>query len=280
MIAQEDPSRKDRPVGTPLLRPRLGPLAVLYAIGLIIAHVALVPQSDPLLSDTASHVWLATLWAGWSAAVWVLVRPPLTARRIGALGLLLAWHCALLAVARDEPAERYLIMFGGYGVLQATAAMLLGLPRWKLGRGEEGPAEPRPGQFGILNLIVLTATVAVVLLAVRRYGEAGGEEFLPGTAIALALLTLIAATAIAAATMQRWGVAMLPLMILGAASAAAIMASRELAVGGPREFADYWGVYFSILGSFGLLVYAFGRCGRFDAAAVSPPLNPPGIRRG
>lgn len=265
MIVQEDASRKDRAIGIRLLRPRLGPLAVLYGIVLILAQLVLVPRSDPQLLDSASHVWLATVWAGWSAAVWVLVRPPLTLWRIGALGLLLAWHCMLLAVARGEPAERYLIMFGGLGVLQATAAMLLRLPRWTTGRREDGPSEPRPGQFGILNLIVLTTIVALVLLAVRRYGDAGGEAFLPGTAIALALLTLIASSAIAAATLQRWRAALLPLMILLAAAASALLASRELSAGGARSFGDYWAVYLTILGSFGLLVFGFGQCGRIDA---------------
>lgn len=271
MIVQEAQSRKDRPGGVPLLRPRLGPLAVLYALLLVIAQVVLVPRADPLLLETASHIWLAAVWAGWSAAVWVLVRPPLTLWRSGILGLMLAWHCMLVALMRDEPAERYLIMFGGYGVLQSIAAMLLRLPRWTTGLGAGDDAEPRPGQFGIFNLVVLTTVVALVLVAVRRYADAGGESFLPGTVIAVSLLTLIAASAIAAATLQRWGVAMLPLMIIVSAAAAAILASRELTVGGDREFTDYWRVYVTILGSFGLLVFGFGQCGRIDAEQVSPP---------
>lgn len=269
MIVQEASSRKDRSGGIPLLRPRLGPLAVLYALLLIVAQVVLVPRADPLLMEVSSHIWLATIWAGWSAAVWVLVRPPLTLWRSGILGLLLAWYCMLLALMRDQPAERYLIMFGGYGVLQSAAAMLLRLPRWTTGRGASGDAEPRPGQFGIFNLVVLTTVVALVLLAVRRYADAGGEGFLLGTAIAAALLTLIAASAIAAATLPRWGVAMLPLMIIVAAAAAAILASRELAVGGSREFAEYWRIYLAIFGGFGLLVFGFGQCGRIDAEQIS-----------
>lgn len=256
-----------------MLRPRLGWLSGLALLALAVVQLAGIPADDPTLRNPLSHVWLATIWAGWSAAVWIATGAPLNLRRLAALAALLAWHCGIMELAREQPLQRYLIMFAGFSVVQVTLAILLRLPRWKLPAAGEPVVdssqnpEPRPGQFGILGLLVLMTVVALIQWAIRSYGAAGGEQFLNGTVVALLLLTVVATTAIAAATIRRWGAALAVLMILVAAASAAVMARQERVATGGGNFAEFWRIYFTIEAIFGIILYGLGICGRLDAAA-------------
>lgn len=256
-----------------MLRPRLGWLSGLALLALAVAQWAGVPANDPALENPLSHVWLATIWAGWAVSVWITIQPPLNLWRIAAAGVLLASHCSIMELARQQPIERYVIMFAGFGVFQVTAAVLLRLPRWKL-PGQREPVRdsgqsptPRHGQFGILCLLVLMTVVAGVLWAARSYGDAGGEHFLNGAVVILLMLAVVAVNAIAAATVRRWGAALGLLMFLVAAASAAVMARQEIVAAGGGDFADFWKIYFTIEVSFGMILYVIGICGRIDATA-------------
>ncbi|WP_164103914.1 hypothetical protein [Candidatus Laterigemmans baculatus] len=246
-----------------MLPPRLGWLSGLSLTALAVFQLAAIPGEDPTLSHFASQVWLAWVWAGWSAAVWILAGPPYALGRVAGLAGLLAWHCGIMYLAREQALERYVIMFAGFGVLQATAGVLLRLPRWSWGKS----GAPRQGQFGILSLLVLMSSVALVSWATRRYGDAGGEYFLQGAVLILLLLAAVAAHAIAATTARAsYGKALLTvLMILSAAASAVAMAWLETIAREGGDVLEFWNSYFTINATFALTLYALGHCGQLDA---------------
>jgi hypothetical protein len=177
----------------------------------------------------------------------------------------------------ERPAERYMVMLGSYGLLQATAAMLLNLPNWTraLPTDEARRNSPRH-QFGILGIIVLTTGVATVLFASRRYAVQGGEEFLSGAVSVSALLCSVAVAAILLSS-HRWGRWFgVPVIGLLAWLVAIAMAYLEEVPSGLLVFRDLVWIYGSIVCPFGIAVFLVGICGHLDTLPdQNGPLNQP-----
>jgi hypothetical protein len=193
--------------------------------------------------------WLGTAWAGWAAAVWVSSRwasRPLT--RVVFLVVMFAWHGLGMSVVNDETAARYVVMLGGYGMIQAVVFHWVGIPRWKIlclpiqrpvspfdtdsAVQEERPVESRDvlgdairidnrgdvtRQFGIGDLIAITTLVAVLITAGKSYETLLADSFWWGLIVGEAVLLAVAVLSVMSGLAQRL-VTILGLFVLAVAT--------------------------------------------------------------
>lgn len=255
------------PVGWSLLRP--GPLTGLTCLAIVVLQLTLGTGRAPDETLWRTQAWLGSIWALWATSLWILVRQPLTLLRVVLLGISLGWHCALLGLVMARPPERCLILLGSYGVLQTTAAIMLGLPQWQSlrrgasrNRAENRPAPPR--QFGILSIVVLTAAVALVLVSARRYGDVAGEGFISGSISASSLLCIVGIAAMATSASPRGRLIGLPLIVILSGVIAAILGLMEDLTPNRLSYREFWSIYVSIVLHFASLIYLVGVCGYLD----------------
>jgi hypothetical protein len=251
---------------------RWGPRTSLLAAVLLALQLYLCYFAQGSILSAAMQIWVAAMWAGWSASVWVLVRQPMRIGRVLILGAALAWHCLLMGVARGQPAERYFIMLSSFGILQTLLATVLHLPVWQSWREPATRLPPR-AQFNIISLIVITTIVAGMMVAIRRYGPQVDDRFLPGTLVVTSSLVMVATLAMIVGSRRRGYLLGLPLVTAAGLVAAAIAAaseptdippSRESAAGS-LVFNDFWLIYGTIIVCFGWLLWGLAACGRADA---------------
>ncbi len=177
--------------------------------------------------------WLGTAWAGWAAAVWASSRwasRPLT--RVAFLVAMFAWHGLGMSVANDETAARYVVMLGGYGLIQAVVFHWLGIPRWQiLWLPIQRPVSPfdtdsvveeerqvdTTGQFGIGDLIAITTLVAVLITAGRSYETLLTDSFWWGLIVGEAVLLAVAVLSVMSGLARRL-VAVFGLFVLAVAT--------------------------------------------------------------
>lgn len=251
---------------------RWGPRTSLLAAVLLALQLYLCYFAQGSILSAAMQIWVAAMWAGWSASVWVLVRQPMRMGRVLILGAALAWHCLLMGVARGQPAERYFIMLSSFGILQTLLATVLHLPVWQSWRESATRLPPR-AQFNIISLIVITTIVAGMMVAIRRYGPQVDDRFLPGTLVVTSSLVMVATLAMIVGSRRPGYLLGLPLVTAAGLAAAAIAAaseptdipaSREPAAGS-LVFNDFWLIYGTIIVCFGWLLWGLAACGRADA---------------
>lgn len=245
--------------------PQLGGLTALAILALLVLQLGIARDLQPDVSSYLTQLWLALVWAGWGVSVWTIVRQPLRMGRVFLLGASLGWHCIVLGVVMERPAERYLVMLGSYGLLQATAALLLNLPEWSRPSRGNTPLAARPKrQFGILGVVILTTGVAIVLFAARRYAALGEDEFLSGAVSVTGLLCVIAIAAMQF-SYHRWGRWVgIPALLLMSGLVALAMALLEKAPSDLLVFRDLVWIYGAIISQFGIAIFLVGVCGYLD----------------
>jgi hypothetical protein len=250
----------------------------------VFAIVILIMLQSALASIAEESGWLftaciASIWVGWAGSLWVLVRQPLKFSRVIALGLSLAWHCFLLTIRQDvrleevlpENArpEKYVTMLGCYGLMQTVSITLLNLPEWTMAN-EQTKRKGKP-QFGILSISVLTTGVAIVMVAANRYAQYVGSDFFTGMVLIMASLLLTSLVAITMSTSNikiPVGASTVFIVSLGSAAVMVLVAdtySPNSALT-PKSFEQLLMEYSAIVSTFGLAMFAFGRCGVADAA--------------
>jgi hypothetical protein len=232
---------------------------------LLVLQLGIARDLQPDVSSYVTQLWLALVWAGWAVSVWTIVRQPLRMGRVFLLGASLGWHCIMLGVVMERPAERYLVMLGSYGLLQATAALLLNLPAWSRPPRDNTPVAMRAKhQFGILGVIVLTTGVAIVLFAARRYAALGEDQFLSGAVSVTGLLCVIAIAAMQF-SYHRWGRWLgVPALLLMSGLVALAMALLEKVPSGLLVFRDLVWIYGAIVSQFAIAIFVVGVCGYLD----------------
>ncbi len=261
-IPENDPHH----VGWSMLRP--GPLTWLACLAIVVLQFALGTGKAPDESTWRTQAWLASVWAFWAISLWILVRQPLSLKRVVLLGISFGWHCAMLGLVMGRPPERCLILLGSYGVLQTTAATLLGLPQWQnLSSDSKNPADFRPApprQFGILSIVVLTAVVALILVSARRYADVAGVGFISGSISALSLLCIVGIAAMATSASSKGRLFGLPLILILSAVVAAILGMMEDLTATSLSYSEFWWIYCSIVLQSASLIYLVGVCGYLD----------------
>lgn len=242
---------------------RLGERTVGLIVLLLGLQLGLSGRANESLASFWMQLWVASMWAGWAIGVWILVRQPVRLRRAVALGALLGWHCLLMSGVRGEPADRYLIMLGSYGLLQSLGMTILRLPVWRLWCDTTSPARPR-AQFNVFGIMLVTGGVAIVMMALRRYGPESADGFLSGTVLITGLMVSIASWGMWGGALRRgiwWSLLGLTLL----ATLAGVVATWAEAPASTVEFQLYWTAYTSIILMFGWMTWAAGFCGRRDA---------------
>lgn len=204
------------------------------------------------------------MWAGWSACVWwsSSLKNPWIKLALGvAVG---AWHVAWMAQSRDQPPLRYLIMFGGYAIVQSTLFRFFRVPSWSATTFRLKPISEGRRQFAILEWLLLTTATALMITGAKRYQPLAGEIFwigLPIVCISMAATAVLCVLAIASATkgQRRW-LAYGSLLFISIGSMA--NAWLEVAFVQPLPFMQAWLPYYAIQSSFAILIATLAACGR------------------
>jgi hypothetical protein len=253
--------------------PRVGLFTLGWWVLVVGLQVLVAPQVTPRVDTLPGWIWTGAMWAGWSAAVWMLAAAPLHVGRILLLGLALAWHALWMESVRDLPVQRYLFMLGVFAVIQALLASAIHLPRWSLWRPAQGSTRVESRQFGLLAVMVLLTVAALIAAAARQYESPAWffygsilVHFLMACQAVLAMATFLTArggatVALAAATAG--------LALLGTA-ALALMEAMEL--GSFRLALHLTGpIYLTIQGTLVALVALLALCGRLDQGLRARP---------
>lgn len=250
---------------------KLGPLSSVCLIAILVYQLVLRDAETEL----GHCLWLATLWAGWAISTWILVRQPISVFRAVLLGLSLGWHCLLLSIVREQPAERYLLFLGCYGLMQAVASILFNLPTFRFPHETSAPDRGKP-QFGILTISVVTTGMAIVMYAAKRYADIKGGDFFTSTVLIMASLLLVFIVAIVTSNYfindtLLWLALGVGSTVLTATVAAALMLAFEDLLQGPLGIAEResrGNRYFLVVTCFGVIVHFIGICGKLDAKLV------------
>jgi hypothetical protein len=218
-------------------------MVTLWVVGIVAVQVAgfiYRPLQPPENLDLFA-LWLGTVWAGWAAAIWASSRwasRPLT--RVAFLVVMFAWHGFGMSVVNDETAARYVVMLGGYGLMQAILFHWVGIPQWQVKRlppkqatspfdpdRAEDAAPPDESlhapsdansqsdrgdvtrQFRIGDLIAVTTVVAVLITAGKSYETLLADTFWWGLIVGEAVLLAVAILSVMG------GLAGRPVAILG-----------------------------------------------------------------
>ncbi len=159
-------------------------------------------------TEPMAWLWVGTVWAGWAGAVWLATA--VLPNRLKWLSLLAVagwWHVNWMAVHREQPIERYVVMLGGYAIWQSLCFRMTKLPNW-MASPLALPSRVERSQFAIGDVIWLTAACAIVLTGVRAYLPPGGGEFWVGLLVVHATLVGISVSAafcvLAKTRLGRW----------------------------------------------------------------------------
>jgi|GEM_PF-6718049 len=233
--------------------------------------------------------WLGTAWAGWAAAIWASSRwssRPLT--RVAFLIVMFAWHGFGMSVVNDETAARYVVMLGGYGLIQAVVFHWVGIPRWRILRlpmqGPTSPFEPDCSaeadrhdesneglrdairsddrgdvtrQFGIGDLIAITTVVAVLITAGKSYETLLSELFWWGLIVGEAVLLAVAVLSVLSGLANR-PVTILALFALAVATGlggSLLLDFIETLV--TASSPSWWPIYAVLMTTFSILMVGF-----------------------
>jgi len=245
-------------------KPRFGLFSFLSLVAILVGQTSLALHAVAGLDPLAAQIWVGLMWGGWAISLWVLLSPPLSLGRSLSLGCCLAWHVCWMSLIRELPPTRYLILFGSFGILLAVLGIFAPLPAWSWGRTAPLATDRRPPQFGILTILVVTTAVALLMFAVRSYIEDLDDPFLSGTGLVAILLATVGWVAMLSSRTPR-GIWLGPLVLIPTSGIAAwLLATIESATANPTS-GDLWSSYQLILTVYGMSLWFFGTCGRWDA---------------
>ncbi len=165
-------------------------LVTLWIIACGMLQLTVASTLSESSNDRLYSLWLGTVWAGWSASLWMstVVRGPLY--RLLLLSALWLWHAMLLSGHSHEPLLRYALLLGSYGVVQSIGWLLCKVPPWLAGPLRLG-LTPSKRQFTTLDLLLLMTAVAAFIAGTRRYAPPGGSEYWVGLPIIFLMLLLL-----------------------------------------------------------------------------------------
>ncbi|QEG39846.1 hypothetical protein [Roseimaritima ulvae] len=243
--------------------PAVGTRTLLVLLVVLMLQVGL-PQLRGL-GDVRHAVWLGCMWGGLSVATWLLAGGR---QSLWALGLLLAvaaWHISWMHHVSLRPLSRYVLSMGGLVIVQALSMLLTGSSSWHW-PGFDKPARtaPRPVQFNIASLLVLTLVCAAGFAAVRHF-ESDDQLFYPGIALAvgtLVTITLFAQRLARGANMNWWWGAGLVGTVVGGAYALAALAAINDQLRSQASSVQYIDRTELILAVFAVVVWTGVRSGR------------------
>ncbi len=165
-------------------------LVTLWIIACGMLQFVIAPTITESLNDRLYPLWLGTVWAGWSASLWMstAVRRPLY--RLSLLFALWLWHATLLSSSSHEPLLRYALLLGSYGVVQSIGWLLCKVPSWMASPLRLGVA-PIRRQFTTFDLLLLMTAVAAFIAGTRRYSPPGGSEYWIGLPVIFLMLLIL-----------------------------------------------------------------------------------------
>jgi hypothetical protein len=213
-------------------------------------------------------VWLGVVWSGWGAAIWFSSRwssRPLL-RVIFLIGIF-AWHGFMMAVTNNETAARYIVMLGGYALIQSVAFRWAAIPTWRSfvwsvqGKlGQSGP--PASGsarrQFGIGDLIAITAMVAILITAAKAYHKWSTDYHWLGLFVGESVLLLVALLSVLGGLARRLALQLalfVSALAVGVGGSMLIEVFENLVgVGNPTSI---WPIYAILMVTFSILMFSF-----------------------
>lgn len=245
------------------------PMAALWVVACFILQLSLVNRGLDPAFDVGSWVWIGSMWAGWAGSLWLLSAMRISWLKCVAFAASIAWHACWMSFGRDQTALRYLIMFGGYGVVQSVLFRLFRVPRWASSPMRLVPPEEGRRQFAIVELLLVTTVAALFIAAAKRYQPPSGQAFwvgLPMVFLSLGMIASCCAQAIGARErLQRrlFAVGVLVAISLGSFAIAWL---DELLNPAPIVFRPTtsiaWMPYHSIQAVFAVLFMMLAVCGR------------------
>ena len=294
-----DPSPGDFPADDDAALRRA--MVALWVVCVVMVQVAgfVYQPNNPPENLYLFGFWLGTAWAGWAAAVWASSRwasRPLT--RAVFLVAMFAWHGFGMSVVNNETAARYVVMLGGYGLIQAMVFHWVGIPRWRIlclpirrpvspfdaeaesavgggqvvDRGEDRGDVTR--QFGIGDLIAITTLVAVLITAGKSYETLLADSFWWGLIVGEAVLLAVAVLSVMSGLAQRL-VSILGLFVLAVATgiggSVLLDFIETLVSNGPPI--SLWPVYAVLLTTFSILMVAFAALSMTPLQTSGQPLE-------
>lgn len=165
-------------------------LVTLWIIACGLSQYGIASTMTDADHDPMYSLLLGTVWAGWSASVWMTTAMPRPVYRLLLLFALWLWHATLLSRHSHEPLLRYALLLGAYGVVQSIGLLLYKLPSWQAGPLRLA-SRPTRHQFTTWDLLLLMTALAAFIAGSRRYSPPGGSGYWVGLpVIFFVLLTL------------------------------------------------------------------------------------------
>lgn len=158
-------------------------MPTLWLFACFVMQLSLAKHGGNIGSDLWAWLWVGTMWAGWAGCVWLASAFERLWQKSAVIASALAWHTVVMSVIRGEPVLRYIIMLGGYAVIQAILFRLLRVPRWTAHDFRLVAPEESRRQFAIFELLFLTTVSAFLIAAVKRYEPPAGQAFFLGLPI-------------------------------------------------------------------------------------------------
>ncbi len=251
------------------------PLTVLWIIACFIVQFSLAVHAVNVSSDVFAWVWIGSMWAGWSAAVWISSAIRHLPLRLVELTIVGAWHVFWMATSRNEIPLRYVLMLGGYAVVQTILFRMLAVPDWsgKPLRLSRFTASKR--QFTIAELLVLTTATALLAVSAKTYQDAVGLQFwigIPWVFFVFAMNAVCCVWAITKPTRRlRSAYAVALLCVIAAGSFSIAWLEGSLAV--PARPYLFWWPYFVLQSMFAINWTLLAACGWLDSHrdSIQPP---------
>lgn len=249
-----------------------------FLVGLWVVAVVTLQTAgfvyQPLLPPGSLYlfaVWLGAVWSGWGAAVWYSSRwsgRPLL--RIVFLVGIFAWHSFMMAVTNNETTVRYIVMLGGYALIQSVAFRWAAIPAWRstgrrhrVNAGQFGPlvGEPAERQFGIGDLIAITTMVAILITAAKAYNQWSTDYHWWGLFVGESVLLSVALLSVLGG-LARHVVVQVALFVLalgvGVGGAMLIEVFENLVAGvNQTRQTSIWPIYALLMATFSILMFSF-----------------------
>ena len=258
------------------------PLPLLWLIACFVLQLAFAVRGAEPLSDAVCWAWIGSMWAGWAACVWMSSSIRNICLKFAFLAVAGGWHAEWMALIREMPIVRYVIMFGGYAVIQSTLFRFFRIPDWSFETLRLMPMGAGRRQFSILELLTLMTITALLITAAKRYEPPSGQVFWYGSLvvyIALAVTATLCSLAIVAPKRfdrRMFAASTVAAILLGSAAMACLDSkfNTNFMKSEFREAMKYlWPPYFCICGAFAMSLIVLAACGRmhFNVKTEDPP---------
>jgi hypothetical protein len=210
-------------------------------------------------------LWIGTMWGGWAGCLWICSAwRSQPARWLLGISIFAGWHVYWMSQTSQHEIARYVAMLGGYAVAQGVTFRLLCVANWRTSPLELESDMPQRRQFGIAEIISITAAVALIIAAGRRYYPLNGEAYWWGLLLAeAALLSIATVTALlghARSGARRWSLRFAAAVLIVAGSG--LISASEPTRGPPTIVVDIWLLYGVALFTFWSWLAALTACGR------------------